>query len=184
MPNQRVSPHKWSQDVQRKLEKLASIIEMHRSDHDILIIGDFNASITRTTPNTNDKLLRSFVAENALVADKIEAPSFRHHDGKKSSKIDYLMTTEHSTHLVRSVLLLEDDYRNTSSHVPLSAQCTLADQLCTVSAPKPRQTTTAAVRVPQWDLADPTTFQHHLTKYMNSALPPDVYPNSTSNTIK
>ena len=66
---------------------------MHRSDHDILIIVDFNASITRTTANTNNKLLRSFVAENALVADKIEAPSFRHHDGKKSSKIDYLMTT-------------------------------------------------------------------------------------------
>ena len=78
--------------------------------------------------------------------------------------------------LVRSVLLLEDDYRNTSSHVPLSAQCTLAEQLCTVSAPKPRQTTTAAVRVPQWDLADPTTFQHHLTKYMNSALPSDISP--------
>ena len=153
--------HKTSNaDYIKELEKLASIIEMHRSDHDILIIGDFNASITRTTPNTNDKLLRSFVAGNALVADKIEAPSFRHHDGKKSSKIDYLMTTEHSTHLVRSVLLLEDDLRNTPSHVPLSAQCTLAEQFCTVSAPKPRQTTTAAVRVPQWDLADPTTFQH------------------------
>ena len=86
------------------------------------------------------------------------------------------MTTEHSTHLVRSVHLLEDDYRNTSSHVPLSAQCTLAEQFCTVSAPKPRQTTTAAVRVPQWDLADPTTLQHHVMKYMNSALPPDVSP--------
>ena len=85
--------HKTSSaDYIKELEKLASIIEMHRSDRDILIIGDFKASITRTTPNTNDKLLRSFVAENALVADEIEAPSFRHHDGKKSSKIDYLMT--------------------------------------------------------------------------------------------
>ena len=87
---------------------------MHRSDHDILIIGDFNASITRTSPNTNDKLLRSFIAEKALVADKIDAPSFRHHDCKKSSKIDYLMTAEHSTHLVRLVLLLDDDYRKRS----------------------------------------------------------------------
>ena len=147
---------------------------MHRSDHDILIIGDFNASITRTSPNTNDKLLRSFVAENALVADNIEAPSFRHHDGKKSSKIDYLMTTEHSTHLVRSVLLLEDDYRNTSSRVPFSAKCTLAEQFCTVSAPKQSQTT--AVRVPQWNIAYATTFQHHVTKHMKSALPPDVSP--------
>ena len=178
MPNQCVSPHKWPQDDRRRLHKitrkLASIIEMHRSDHDILIIGDFNASITRTSPNTNDKLLWSFVAENALVADKIEAPSFRHLDGKKSSKIDYIMTNEHSTNLVRSVLLPEEDYRNTSSHVPLSAQCMLAEQFCTVSAPKQSQTT--AVRVPQWNLADATTFQHHVTKYMNSALPPDVSP--------
>ena len=94
---------------------LSAIIEKYRATHQICILGDFNASLHRNEPC--DRILQDFVQSHHLCVDQIQQPTFIHHAGIASSKIDYIMWT--SAINVAKIEILDHNSSNTSAHLPL-----------------------------------------------------------------
>ena len=65
-------------------------------EHDIVLGGDFNASLHRNKSIKRDQVLCEFVQEQDLcmVRDYPEVPTFFHTNGDFSSQIDYLLVSQ------------------------------------------------------------------------------------------
>ena len=78
------------------LDELHEVLQTFSSTHDIIIGGDFNASLHRTKTCGRDQSLRCFVNEHGLFlsSEYPEASTFFHTAGDFSSQIDYFFVTE------------------------------------------------------------------------------------------
>ena len=78
-------------DYDDALDTLGEILTKYTDSHNILLAGDFNASLTRQPENLHDKKLKQFIAEHNIHADThVSTPTFYHHNGRDHSQIDYI----------------------------------------------------------------------------------------------
>ena len=79
-------------DYDESLDILREIISKYRDTHAILLLGDFNASLTRNPENQQDRKLREFLKENDMHIQanlhSQDTPTFFHHNGKDNAQID------------------------------------------------------------------------------------------------
>ena len=109
-------------DHMREINILQAIVEKYLPTHDIIIAGDFNASIHRNDPW--DSPLKSFIEETKLIPDECTDNTFIHHSNTSASKIDYFLMS--NSQLLNEIEVHSQDAINMSSHVPLAATLTIS----------------------------------------------------------
>ena len=109
-------------------DKVSAIISTYRSTCDVILAGDFNASLHRSPPNSHDRLLKDFCRENQLelCQDYPSTPTFRHSNGEDKSTIDYFLMGTWNRLKMLDVQVLENEQDaitgNTSDHAPVTAR--------------------------------------------------------------
>ena len=86
-------------DYDEALDRLGEILIKYRETHNIILAGDFNASLTRTPENSHDKKLRQFFKEHNIqqANTNTNTPTFHHHNGKDKAQIDYIIPIPSTT---------------------------------------------------------------------------------------
>ena len=78
-------------DYDEALDTLREILTKYTKSHNILLAGDFNASLTRQPENLHDKKLKQFITEHNMQADThVSTSTFYLHNGRNHSQIDYI----------------------------------------------------------------------------------------------
>ncbi len=100
------------------LTGLDEIISRYKATHQLIIAGDFNASIKIGNPDSRDKKLRSFVENHQLhVSDgHPDIPTYIRPDGTECSHLDYIFVTDNACTKNTDVKLM---VTNTSDHRPV-----------------------------------------------------------------
>jgi endonuclease/exonuclease/phosphatase family metal-dependent hydrolase len=91
------------------------------TDHPLIVAGDFNIDPRKQT-DTRVKCFKKLLSENRLSEiNPIAEPTFKHHNGKHSSKIDFILVNTTLKDVVESAeyRVLELDPLNSSTHEPL-----------------------------------------------------------------
>ena len=112
-------------DFEDTLAPLQKIMTKYRPTHHILICGDLNASLHRTPPNQQDKLLERFCKEEKLVYNERPNPedTFQHHNGLHTAKLDYILFGVESKHLISEAKIHhQTNQLNVSDHKPLTCR--------------------------------------------------------------
>ena len=103
------------------LDSLQTIIDKYRPSHDIIVVGDFNASLFEDRCS-RDRKFSSWCQKNDLLPamDYPKTPTHVHHHGSGSSTIDYILCSVATN--IRDVSVNVNSVENTSSHHPISAR--------------------------------------------------------------
>ena len=109
------------------LEVLDEIHEIcQKFEEDLLIVAaDFNVDTTKHK-GTRVSSFKSFLKVNKLAEiTTINEPTFMHHNGKHSSKIDYILVNERLKNSITKVTYIKhDEPTSTSTHSPLILEFT------------------------------------------------------------
>ncbi|KAK3087363.1 hypothetical protein FSP39_005046 [Pinctada imbricata] len=111
---------------EENLDVIGEIVTKHSTTHNIILVGDFNASLTRRTETSQDKKLKEFIQEHSFIhlLGSDDHPTFYHHNGKDTAQLDYIfLKSKHPTSLNNQ----ENIYKihpmhplNTSDHTTVS----------------------------------------------------------------
>ena len=152
------------QDFISTLDELAEITLKYQSTCDIIIAGDFNASMIKEKTDEWSIQLRQFTKElNLQTTTTSSSPTYRHNDGKRSSQIDYILTnnskciTQSEIHTV--------SYLNVSPHVPVSTE--LIDKYLS----RQKSSKTCTITKILWDQCNTELFQKYITENIDSYIP-------------
>ena len=139
-----------SEKFQDNLDLPEIIIQKYCESHQIILVGDMNATLVTSRINDSDKRFRDFVQRNKCITSATmgDSPTYQHEIG--SSQIDYFLAR--SENLVKNLIISDRDTCNTSSHVLVC--CTLNCEIYQV------KTTTEL----------PTSQRRLLWKYSNTEL--------------
>ena len=100
---------------------LDEIISRYQSTHNIIIAGDFNASLRTDAPDTRDIRFREFVANHNLKISNghPDTPTYIKPDGRECSHLDYILVTG-GVSTKNTKVKLQDT--NTSDHRPVHTE--------------------------------------------------------------
>ena len=109
---------------QENLDVVHHIIQTYANTHKIIVCGDFNGSLSDTSSDPHDMMLKAFVEEHNLHKHPShgDIQIFIGHGGS-TSLIDYVLTKCHG--LITQVSIKEKFSLNMSSHVPVWAQLSI-----------------------------------------------------------
>lgn len=112
-------------DYSEQIDILVETIHKYKPTCDILIAGDFNASIARVNPTPRDKLFITFLKETKFTtaADQDDTMTYFHPSGKSRTQIDYIIQSNED--LITNYKTLEREALNTSQHDPVSCSIQL-----------------------------------------------------------
>ena len=162
-------------DFEDTLAQLQEIMTKYRPTHHILICGDLNASLHRTPPNQQDKLLERFCKEEKLLYNERPNPedTFQHHNGLHTAKLDYILFGVESKHLISEAKIHhQTDQLNVSDHKPLTCRI----QIPISRRNEPTQGKTTNRGKPNWKKCDLDIYRNTLkqklqeTKLENNSL--------------
>ena len=113
-----------NEDYKAVLDEIQETLLKYGDSHIIVIMGDLNASLTRSPPSARDKVLIEFCQRNNISIEVPIANTFFHVNGVDRSQIDYFLTYEKDKHLVKIYQPIKEnntDPLNVSDHIPVYA---------------------------------------------------------------
>ena len=112
-------------EFQEQLAEITEIITKFRTTHEIILLGDLNASLHRNKNIKRDQIFRNFCKSlqlcNPLEGNPVQ--TFFHNNQKDTSQIDYILASK--TNIVNNLFVVHRDPTNTSSHDPVCAELTV-----------------------------------------------------------
>ena len=128
----------------------------------IILAGDMNVDFTKHGGPRPEKLKELIKNHNLIEQDLITEPTYLHHDGKATSKIDYIFVNQSKENAAYSIL--PSTSMNTSPHQALILKLHDVD-LITIATekPPPRYKTT-------WSKGSPDTYQETLQNYFDGVI--------------
>ena len=154
-----------STDFTETLDMIREIISKYRNTHSIVLLGDFNSSLTRTPENPQDRKLKDFLKDQNILANTMlfqqEAPTFFHHNGKDNAQIDYIICIQ--SYLKSNTLNSEPTKihamhpLNTSDHTAISTNLILQESMTPTACTSDNEVSTEAERTfqkPRWTKCD------------------------------
>ncbi|CAC5362879.1 unnamed protein product [Mytilus coruscus] len=149
-------------DIEYKdtLAQIDEMIEKYKDTHEIIVCGDMNGSLHRSS-TPHDKILQTFCKEKCIGNSK-KCPvkeTFYHQNGKSKGQIDYFLFKSNSEIInkIRQIDVLDTDPENTSDHVPVIL--TLNNQL-----KKVRENATTIIAKPKWTDCDHQIYKEIINK--------------------
>ena len=160
-------------DYMEYLDILHNLILKYRLSHKIVLCGDFNGTLLQAQAyNKHDKLLQSFMKEQCLGHISMKEHTFRHHSGKGSSQIDYILSTE--MRIIQCYHIGGRDGENSSSHVKVTCRLLITPPDRDIAT---QSKSTQSVRKLQWEKVNSYTYENILEKELKKR---DI---NTENTI-
>lgn len=153
-----------NQEFQDELEQLSEICTKFKHTS-IILTGDMNVDIVKH-PGFRATKFSEFIKKHSLIeASTIDEPTYNHHGGTASSKIDYILIEENQIRKQDCIYsLLPSSSINTSPHSPLMLQIEDADVTNTqVQEQKPKY------RV-LWHKGSPEKYQELLEQYIDDTV--------------
>jgi hypothetical protein len=77
------------------IDQLYEIFQKFKDTHDILIGGDLNEDLNKSSPDKRGKYLRTFITDSQLTASFSEN-TYINPKGKECTEIDYFLFTKSS----------------------------------------------------------------------------------------
>lgn len=155
-----------SERYQENLDLLEVIIQKFQDTHQIVIVGDMNATLNLSRRNDSDKRFREFVHKFNihLPTSMGNTPTYEH--GAGSSQIDYILAN--NDNLVQDLSISTRHTCNSSAHVPIS--CSLN---CSVRKLKTSTDLPSHQKRILWDKTNVHLYRQNL---QNSKYPPIESP--------
>ena len=157
-------------DFLNELDQVEEICQKFQSLH-IIVAGDFNIDLNKSN-DVRVRYFKKFLKTNNLMeAYPINSPTFRHHNGLHTSKIDYILFNQSLKSIVTAVeyKVLEHDPMNCSSHDPLLLKLYLKETTINMTCLKKRDKWTGK---PQWDKCDKHAYEEALSQYLHTDIKP------------
>ncbi|CAC5407560.1 unnamed protein product [Mytilus coruscus] len=134
-------------DIEYKdtLAQIDEMIEKYKDTHQIIVCGDMNGSLYRSS-TPHDKILQTF-CKGKCIGNTEKCPlkeTFDHQNGKSKEHIDYFLFKSNSeiSNKFKQINVLDTDPQNTSDHVPviLTLNCQLKKlwEKASTIIPKPK----------------------------------------------
>ncbi|VDI75527.1 Hypothetical predicted protein [Mytilus galloprovincialis] len=149
-------------DIEYKdtLAQIDEMIEKYKDTHEIIVCGDMNGSLDRSS-TPHDKILKTFCKEKC-IGNTEKCPvkeTFYHQNGMSKGQIDYFLFKSNSEIInkIRQIDVLDTDPENTSDHVPVIL--TLNSQL-----KKVREKATTIIAKPKWTDCDHQIYKEVINK--------------------
>jgi hypothetical protein len=145
------------------LDLLSEILYKYAPTHEILMAGDWNASLIREKPQ--DRILREFVHQHSLVIPGKfgTSPTYRHHNGIWVSQIDYILVMKDRTSATGARIAV-DNHRNVSTHLAVTCKIVLHGNIgCSPDVQK-----CVKIKKFQWDMADSPLMSETFTRLLPS----------------
>ncbi|XP_071123630.1 uncharacterized protein [Mytilus edulis] len=149
-------------DIEYKdtLAQIDEMIEKYKDTHEIIVCGDMNGSLDRSS-TPHDKILKTFCKEKC-IGNTEKCPvkeTFYHQNGMSKGQIDYFLFKSNSEiiNTIRQIDVLDTDLENTSDHVPVIL--TLNSQL-----KKVREKATTIIAKPKWTDCDHQIYKEVINK--------------------
>ena len=112
-------------NFQSCLEQIEEVLSIYQKTHIVLLVGDFNASLSRQRGNAQDVLLQAAVASHSLEHQQKGVSTFFHPNKTDNAEIDYILFNKIGQRFVKSVYVEKSVALNTSDHVPVVMQMEL-----------------------------------------------------------
>ena len=140
------------------LSQLEEIIDKFQCQYQILLCGDFNASLHRDN-RPRDKCLQQFMESNGmkLVNEYPIKSTFYHHNQKSTSQIDYIMHKSTEKTMVYRVKILDLEPLNVLDHTLV-----IADMSGTVTRKKRNEN--VIIKRPDWRKCDKQIYQQNIVE--------------------
>ena len=162
-------------DYDESLDILREIISKYRDTHAILLLGDFNASLTRNPENQQDRKLREFLKENDMHIQanlhSQDTPTFFHHNGKDNAQIDYIFHIQSYFNLnitnIEPTKIHPMHPLNTSDHTTISSKILLNENMSTTATPQQNKMNTETEKTfqkPRWAKCDSAVYNATVQK--------------------
>ena len=143
------------------LSELSELFYKFGPTHEIILLGDMNASIHRVHKNTQDRKFQNFCSKHNIIIDEKYPPThtFFHHNGVDTGTLDYILT-EGENPAVGEIVVRENDHTNVSDHklvyTSLRVELSLGSQDVKENLPThPRR---------NWEKCDKSVYRLHLTQ--------------------
>ncbi len=161
LPSQRDA--KALDELDDHLALMCAIIDKYKLP--VIILGDFNASLSETRDKRQDRILKRFLKDNSLtLPEGMDNQSTYHHTGLgHRSQIDYILTN--SSKLIHHCLVLDQCPCNTSKHSVIWG--TMEIPKMPKSTNKPRRNNTKRLI---WENTDTAGYQNFLDQELKSCL--------------
>ena len=113
-----------TQDFEEELDQLSELVVKYQETH-IILTGDMNVDISADSARA--KSLLRLMSDNALTEPgEFTGPTFIHHNGRHSSRIDYIFVNNNwDSKKTIEYKPLQDEALNTSTHCPLILKTSL-----------------------------------------------------------
>ena len=119
---------KKDENFQSYLDQIEEVLNIYSDTHIVLIVGDFNASLSENRGSAQDVQFRSVVDSNSLGYLQNGISTFHHPNKSDHAEIDYVLFNRTGKKYVKSVMVETRDAQNTSDHAPVTAILRLALQ--------------------------------------------------------
>lgn len=163
-------------DFMSEIDQIGEICQKFATSY-LIVAGDFNVDQGKSN-DTRVKYLKKFLSANKLSEIfPIHTPTFRHHNGKHTSKIDYIFISENLRAAISTAeyKVLDHDPHNTSTHSPLILKLLLKDPMARKEIIEKRKW----VGKPLWSRCDQSVYTENISKYLNT----NVHPSSPDDAI-
>ena len=173
-------------DYDDALDTLGEILTKYSDTHNILLAGDFNASLTRQPENQHDKKLKRFIKEhNIHTSTNTNTPTFYHHNGKDHAQIDYIFylptnTEAEKTHTFHTQIHPVHPI-NTSDHTVITAKISLYTNISReTNTNKESNKPEPTFQKPRWTKCDTLLYKNTVENLLKDA---NINTNTESNTL-
>ena len=173
-------------DYDDAFDTLGEILTKYSETHNILLAGDFNASLTRQPENQHDKQLKRFIKEhNIHININTNTPTFYHHNGKDHAQIDYIFylptnTDAEKTHTFHTQIHPVHPI-NTSDHTAITAKISLYTNISReTNTNKESNKLEPTFQKPRWTKCDKLLYKNTVDNLLKDA---NINTNTESNTL-
>ena len=159
-------------DFLSEIDQIEEICQKFATSH-LVIAGDFNVDIIKSN-DTRVKYFKKFMSTNKLkeaYSLPTATATFRHHNGKHSSKIDYILINDSLREATSAMeyRVLDQDPLNTSTHSPLLLKLTLKNAITRKSQAEKRNW----IGKPLWGRCDVDSYVEKISKYLDTEIQPE-----------
>ncbi|MEW8547538.1 MAG: reverse transcriptase family protein [Candidatus Thiodiazotropha sp.] len=148
-------------NFQSCLDQIEEVLHIYQKSHIVLVVGDFNASLTENRSNIQDKQFKAMVTSNSLICSQSGLSTFFHPNKTDNAEIDYILCNRKGHSFVKEVTVVAECESNTSDHVPIIAVLNLP--VCSQNVGN-----TVIKCKPKWDNCDKQEYRKFISQTLRS----------------
>ena len=156
-------------EYQEALDQLHEICQKFE-EHQLIVAGDFNVDTAKQS-DVRVKHFKALLATNNLSEVKpITTPTFKHHNGKHCSRIDYIFINQRlKANMISAEYKVLELPEDTSSHDPILLKLELTEETSDLPG---SQVKNKHISKPIWKKCNTELFEKRISEYLDTDVSP------------